>query len=227
MSAVRAWLWRLGGLFGKERRDRELADEMESHLQMQIEDNVRAGMSPEEARRQALIRLGGVEQTKENYRDRRGIPWIETLLRDIRFGLRILAKSPGLTTIVIITLALGVGVNAAIFSVVNSFLIRPLPVPHPEQIVVLAAHQQGAPVGAFSFSYADLADFRKQTADTFSDLFAYAPFPIGLSADGRADELTVSCVSGNYFSALGLKPALGRLFLPGEGERPQDRKSVV
>lgn len=227
MRALRAWFVRFGGLFGRRRRDRELAAELESHLQMHIEDNVRAGMTPEEARRQALISLGGIDQTKESYRDQRGLPWLETLLQDLRFGLRMLAKSPSLTSIVVITLALGIGVNAAIFSVVDSFLLRPLPVPRPEQIVVLASHQQGAPMGASHFSYADLTDFRKQASGAFSDLFAYAPAPVGLSVEGRADQMTVSCVTGNYFSGLGVKPALGRLFLPGEGERLGDSPYVI
>ncbi len=227
MSTLRAWLWRLGGLFGKRGRDRELAEEMESHLQMHIEDNVRAGMSPDEARRQALIKLGGVEQTIESYRERRSLPWLETLIRDVRYGLRMLAKAPALTFILVFTLALGIGVNSAVFSVVNGFLLRPLPVPHPEQIVVLASHQQGAPLGVTNVSYADLSDFRKQGADAFSDLFAYAPYPVGLSVDGRAHQITVSCVSGNYFSALGLKPVLGRLFLPGEGESRGDAPYLV
>ncbi len=227
MRALRAWLRRLGGLFGKQRRDREFAEELESHLQMHVDDNLRAGMSPKEARRQAFIKLGGVEQTKENYRERRGLPWLETLIRDVRYGLRMLAKAPALTFILMFTLALGIGVNSAVFSVVNGFLLRPLPVPHPEQLVVLASHQQGAPLGVTNVSYADLGDFRKQGADAFSDLFAYAPYPVGLSVDGRAHQITVSCVTGNYFSALGLKPALGRLFLPGEGESRGDAPYLV
>jgi predicted permease len=229
MSGVRAWFARLGGLFGRERRDRELEAEMASHLAMHIEDNVRAGMTAEEARRQAVLRLGGVEQAKESYRERRGLPWLETLTRDIRYGLRMLAKTPTLTFILAITLALGIGANAAIFSIVDSFLIRPLPVPHAQEIVRLASHQIGgsAPLGVTAFSYADLDDFRKQSVDTFSDLFVYQPVIVGLSADGRADQLLGSYVSGNYFSALGLEPALGRLFLPGEGERPGDPPYLV
>lgn len=227
MSVLRGLFVRFAGLFGKEHKDRDLAAELESHVQMHIDDNLRAGMTPEEARRQALLKLGGVEQTKESYRDRRGIPWLETLLQDIRFGLRMLAKSPGLTFILVITLALGIGVNAVVFSIVNSFLIRSLSVPHAEQITVLATHQQGAPLGTFLFSFADLSDFRRQAAETFSDVFAYKQFPVGLSADGRADQLTVGYVTGNYFSALGLRPALGRLFVPGEGERPNDAPYVV
>ena len=102
MTTLRAWLSRLAGLFHKSRRDRELADELESHLQMHMDDNLRRGMTAEEARRQAHLQLGGVEQTKEIYRDRRGLPALETVLQDIRFAARMLAKSPALTAIVVI-----------------------------------------------------------------------------------------------------------------------------
>ncbi|MGA9936956.1 MAG: ABC transporter permease [Candidatus Acidiferrales bacterium] len=227
MRGLRACFARFGGLFGKERRDRELADELEAHLQMQIDDNVHAGMTPEEARRQALIQLGGVEQTKEHYRDRRGLPWLETLLQDVRFGLRMLRKSPLLTFALVFSLALGIGVNAAVFSIVNGYLLRPLPVPHPEQIAVLASEQQGDTLGATAFSCPDLVDFRKESSRVFSDVFAWKLWLVGFSADGRADRLYVSCVTGNYFSALGLKPALGRLFLPGEGENAGADPTVV
>jgi len=109
MRIIRAWLLRFGGLFRKERRERELAAEMESHLQMDIEDNLRAGMSSPEARRQALMKLGGIEQTKEIYRDRRGLPLFEILWQDLRFGARMLRKNPGFTAVVALTVALGCG----------------------------------------------------------------------------------------------------------------------
>src|SRR5271167_4486484 len=135
MRRLRALFIRIAGLFRKHRRERELAAEMESHLQLHIEDNLRSRMSPVEARRQALIKLGGLEQTKEAWRDRKGLPAIETLLRDFRYAGRVLRKNPGFTFVVVFTLALGIGANTAIFSVLESQLWRPLPFPDSERLV--------------------------------------------------------------------------------------------
>jgi predicted permease len=148
----------------------------------------------------------------------------DVFLQDVRYGLRMLGKSRALTLTIAITLALGLGVNTAIFSVLNGWLLRPLPVPAPEQIMVLAF--QPKKTSESKFSYPDLLDFQKQ-ADTFSDLFAYALGAAGLSAAGEANEFAYSAVTGNYFSALGVKPLLGRVVLPGEGEKPGEELLVV
>jgi hypothetical protein len=147
----------------------------------------------------------------------KGGNFLTTLWQDTRYAFRMLAKSPMLTAIVVLTLALGIGANTAIFGIVNGLLLRPLPVKSPEQIMVLAGKLQGDTLGIFTFSYPQLVDFRKQV-DAFSDLFASQIDLGGLSFRGTANEFVYSRVTGNYFSSLGVQPALARLFLPTEGE---------
>jgi putative ABC transport system permease protein len=142
---------------------------------------------------------------------------MEPLLQDIRYGVRMLAKNPGFMIVAIITLALGIGVNTAIFSMVDAFLLRPLPVNDPGQITVLAYQQQHQNIQT-QFSVADYRDIRNQTSSVFSDVFGYVFGMDGLSVDGKADRIMTNYVTGNYFSALGIKPALGRFILPSEGE---------
>ena len=226
MRRIRAWFFRIAGIFREESRDRELAAEMESHLQLHIEDNLRDGMSAEEARRQALIRLGGIEQTKEACRERRGLPMLETFLQDLRFAARMLRKNLGITVIVVLTLALGVGANTAIFGLVNGLLLQRLPVPAAEQIAALVIQSGDSSLGALGFSYPQFVEFREQTAP-FCEVFGQALGRVNLTADAHTDLLAVSGVSRNYFSTLGLRPALGRLILPGEGEHPGEPAIVV
>ena len=150
--------------------------------------------------------------------------YLENLIQDATYGLRMVAKWRGLTSVLAITLALGIGVNTAIFSVLNGWLLRPLPVPAPEQITVVAF--QPKETSDSKFSYPDLVDFEKQ-GGAFSSLFAFAVGGAGLSAGGAASEFAYSAVTGNYFSALGVKPLLGRLLLPGEGEKSGEEVLVV
>ncbi len=215
MKSLRALLVRLAGLFNKRKRDSELTVELHSHLQMHIDENVRRGMTPAEARRQALIELGGVEQAKEQYRARRGLPLLETLAQDVRYGLRVLGKSPGFTVVAVLTLALGIGANTAIFSMVDSILLRPSPVPNAGQVATLATEEIGGTYSAL-FSYPDFQDIRSQSSALFSDIAASMDFhPMdGLSIDGNLQPIWTAYVSANFFQAMGVKPALGNFIEP-------------
>ena len=219
MRKLRAWFFRLGALFGKERHDRELSDELESHIQMHIEDNLRRGMTPEEARRDALIKLGGIESTKESYRERRGVPALETLLQDVGYGLRMLRKNPGVTAVAVITLALGIGANTAIFSLLDSVLLRFLPVEKPEQLVQVSrrgpeAGSQGVPI----FTNPIWEQLRDQQ-DVFSGAAAWGDMRFDLAHGGEAQYAKGLWVSGDFFRTLGVRPAAGRLITVADDRR--------
>src|ERR1700704_3469786 len=143
---LRTLFQRLAALFRRRRLEVDLDEELRSHLEMAVELNLRKGMSAEDARREALRSFGGVEQTKENYRDQRGLPMIETTLQDLRFGLRMLRRSPGFSILAILCLTLGIGANAAVFSWVEGILFRPYPaVTHQEQLFALTGTARGEP----------------------------------------------------------------------------------
>jgi putative ABC transport system permease protein len=215
MKLLRAWLVRFGGLFGKARRERELAQELESNLQFHIEDNLRAGMTPEQARRQALIRLGGLEQAKELYRDRSGLPGLETLLQDLRYAGRTLRKAPGFTTVAVLTLALGIGANTAIFSAVNAALLRPLPYHDPDRLVwvteIWSKDHDNALV-----PNPDYTNWKLQ-AHSFENLAAYdGGEESNLTGAGPPEHITTAAVTADFFQTLGVQPVRGRAFLPRE-----------
>lgn len=208
IRALRAYFIRMAGLFNRKKLERQLAEELESHLQMHAEDNLKSGMTPEEAQRQALIKLGGVEQTKEEYRSQRGLPLIETLIQDVRYGFRRLIKSPGVTIIALLSLALGIGANTAIFSLVNTALLRPLPVENPDELVSLSNTSDNRIFPTFSYpNYKDLRDRN----DVFAGLFAYRFAPLSVSRDGVNERLWGYIVSGNYFEVLGVEAFMGRM----------------
>lgn len=225
MMWLRAWFRRLLGLFRKARRDAEFAAEMEGHLQLHIEDNLRAGMTPEAARRDALMKLGGIEQTKENYRDRRGLPFLETAVQDLRFAWRTLRKSPGFTAAVLLTLALGIGANTAIFTLMNAVMLKSLPVANPDQLYrlgdnnnccVMSGTQNG---GSFVlYSYQLYENLRDHTPE-FSELAAFEPWTSNLSVRRGAsasEPYKGEFVSGNYFNTFGIRAFTGRLLAPSD-----------
>ncbi len=193
-----------------------MSEELRFHLEQQIAANIAAGMAPEEARRQARLQLGAVEGVKAECREERRGFWLESLWSDVRYGLRMLRKNPGFTAIVVITLGFGIGANTAIFSVVNSILLRPLPVKDPGEIVELAWQQNNSKPLEY-FSYPDYKDIRDQSSSVFSNVAVFQTNFDGLSTKGRADRILTSYVSGNYFPMLGLKPAEGRLMQPSDG----------
>ncbi|MGC2272969.1 MAG: ABC transporter permease, partial [Candidatus Sulfotelmatobacter sp.] len=197
--------------------EKELDDEVRSHLQLLTEQNIEEGMNPHEAARTARIELGGVERVKEEVRAVRAGAWVDTLLQDVRYSVRMLSKSPVLALIIVVTLALGIGANNAIFGIVNGSLLRPLPVRDPEQITVLAIQQRGAPIGSSGFAYPEFVDFRKQ-AETFSSMFAIVMNTVQMNSKGDAGQCFANYVSKDFFAALGVTPVAGRLFLPDEGE---------
>ncbi len=160
MRMLREFGWRVRGLFGKSRLDTDLDSELQMHLEMLIEENLSRGMTVEEARRAALRSFGGFEQTKEAYRDQRGLPIIDSLVRDFRYGLRMLRRHPGFTAIAIFTLALGIGANTAIFSVVNAVLLHSFGYREPDKLVLLAEKRREMNLLALSFP--DFVDWKSE-----------------------------------------------------------------
>jgi putative ABC transport system permease protein len=206
---------RLAGLFHRRRRTREFDDELESNLQMHIEDNLRSGMPPEEARYAALRKFGNVTRVKEDAWELWGFVWLEQLWQDIRYGLRMLAKNPGFTAVAVLTLALGIGANTAIFSVVHAVLIRPLPFKDPARLVMIWATWPKRGQYRINVSPADFADWKEQSK-TIEHMSATWSAGSLISIYGEPSAIPAVRVTRDFFDLLGVKPARGRLFSPEE-----------
>ena len=221
MTWLRVFIHRLRGLFLKRKLEQELEDEIRAHLDMQIEDNLRQGMSPDEARYEALRKFGGVEQVKESYRDRRSLSVVDSTLQDLRYALHMLRRSPGFAVVAILLLALGIGGNTALFSIVDAVFLKSLPVKDPEQLVMLThtTHVMRL-MSADGFFYGNYKRFRDQD-QTLSGVLAYHPLRLTVSVNGQPEPaLSGQLVTGNYYTVLGVNAALGRTISPEDDQKP-------
>jgi len=205
---------RLRSLFERERVEQELNDELRFHLERLIEEKIANGMTPEEARYAALRELGGVEQIKEECRDVRRVNYIENFIQDIRYGLRMLARSPGFTTVAVLTLALGIGANTAIFSLLNALLFRDFSVRQPEQLVEISMLDRNGQTSSLSFPmFEEIA--RQQRV--FSAMFAWLGDAVfNVEAGGGFTRGNIWAVTGNFYSELGVRAVLGRVIEPAD-----------
>jgi putative ABC transport system permease protein len=218
---------RLRSLFRKTRVEEELSDELRFHLEKLIEEKIAKGMIPEEARYAALRELGGVEQIKEECRDVRRLKYLDTLLQDIRFSFRMLAKYPGFTSGAVLTLALGIGVNALIFSVVNAAILHPLPFRESSRLVTLWATSTTVGFsGSGSLTDPDYIEWRKQN-HVFSEIAAFRGQPSNLTGVGDPMRLTGVAISPSLWQVLGVNPALGRTFSPDEESVAHNRVALL
>jgi putative ABC transport system permease protein len=213
MRLLRRFFARLANFATRGRDDERLREEIEGHIALQTEENLRAGLSLAEARRQAILKFGGMEGVKEEYRAERGLPFIETLLQDMRYAMRMLSKNPGFTAVAVFTLALGIGASTAIFSVVDAVLLRALPYPKPERLVRL---WEKAPDGRLmNLSDPNFDDFAKQN-DTFENLACYEYWLSSVAGGSEPVRVNIASVSRGFFKVLGVEPFRGRAFAADE-----------
>jgi putative ABC transport system permease protein len=215
-SRLRTLFSRIGSLFSRRASDRDFAAELDSHLALLIEENMRRGMPPDEARRLARLRLGGSAQLQETNRELRGLPALESFLQDCRYAVRTLRKSPGFTAVAILTLALGIGANTAIFSVVYAEVLRPLPYANPGQLVGVFFAKPQENIPPEGFFYGDYLAFREQN-HVFSEMAGVVSHSLTFTGHGEPTEVRVLDVTPEFFSLLGVNPLQGRTFVSQDG----------
>jgi len=223
MKMLRAWLKRLTGLFSNDRREREFDLELESNLQLHIDDNLKGGMSPEEARRDAILKLGGLEPTRQAYRERGTLPSLDTTLQDLRFAFRQLFKNPGFAATAILVLSIGIAASTAIFGLIDAALIKPLPYKDADRLLFVT--EKAALFPRANLSYPDFVDWRKMS-DVFSSFDAYTGTGFLLRGSAGTEMVTGARVSSGFFHTLGVTPILGRDFYSGE-DVPNGPKTVI
>jgi predicted permease len=214
--------YRLSSFFRKEPLDQDLDEEMDSHLEFAVEDNIRRGMTPHEARRQAMIRFGGVMQAKEQQREARGFFSLDILIQDLKYTFRTLGRDRSFTIIAVLILALGIGANIAVFSVVDAILVRPLPFRDPQQLVWMAPAASKCGFSCETYSSDAFEELRAQN-HAFQDVAGYFAFSssdnLKLTGHGQPKPATGITVTENFFQTLGVQPTMGRLFLKEEAQK--------
>jgi len=225
MNLMRRFLTRLFNSAAWRVHEERLNEEIAEHITLQTEENLRAGLSPVEARRQAMLKFGGIEAMKLNYRTARGLPFIENLLGDLRNAVRTISRMPALATVIIVSLAIGIGVNTTIFSWIQMILFQPMPAVNGAAnfLMVEPSSETGGYPGASWLEYRDL----QTRLPALRDVVASQMVPFNVGVPGNIERTHGQLVSGNFFSALGLKPALGRFIRPEEAERPGTEPVVV
>jgi predicted permease len=238
MHVLREWLHRVMGTLSRRRRDQELEQELRLHVQLAAEDAHRRGETLHESVRAAGIRAGGLSQTMDDLRDQRGLPWLDDMTRDVRHALRMLRRSPGFTTVAVLTLALGIGANTAIFSIVNGIILRPLGYPQPDQLMYLTAQFPMLGTTEFAISNPEYEEFRKMNR-SFAHVGAFAigggivgggsgawTGDVNLTAGDRALRVRSALVDEHLLKVLGVEPAQGRFFRPGETDAMATRPGL-
>jgi predicted permease len=210
MKRIREWVHRAAGLFNRAGRDRELADEIESHLQLHTDEFVRQGMTPDAARRAAVLRLGSMESLKDRYRDQHGVPLVDHIGQDLRYAARVLRRSPGFTTVALVTIALGVAGPTVMFSMSKAWILDPLPFTNPEALIdVRRFDSETGNTGALNA--ADFLDWRR-TARSVDALAGYRNAELRMNDGPRAERLRAADVTADFFTVLDARAQLGRLF---------------
>ena len=230
MSVLRESFNRISSFFHKQQRDSDLEAELQSHIDLAVEENISHGMPPEEARRRALVRFGGVQQAREQHREARGLPWLDILLQDLRYTARTLRRDSGFTIIAILILGLGIGANIAVFSVVDTILLRPLPFPEANRLVRIAPKVSKCGASCATYSTDAVQEFQRQNK-SFSDFTGYdaftAPGNWKLTGVGVPVPVSQIDVMDNFFHTLGVQPLMGRSTFTPEESRPTGPKVVI
>jgi predicted permease len=219
IDGIREMLQRIRSFLHRDELDRELDMEMASHLEMAVEENVRKGMTAEEARRKAAMRFGGLPQARITHREASGLPWLDVLHQDLRFTFRTLRRDRGFAIVAILILALGIGANIVVFSMVDTLLLRPLPFPHAEQLVWFTGNHGGGGLSGTTYNVSSFEEYAKH-ARSFEEVTCYQAFwgstEYNMTSHGDPKHVQAVMVANNFFHLLGVNPALGRTFQPEE-----------